>query len=210
MGNYFRNDRNEMIKFVPSNIESVLEVGCSEGLFGKRLKELGVATVWGVEPNKNAALIAAKNLDYVFAGTFEEAQNTLKNQKFDLVVLNDVLEHFSNPEQVLNKVSHLLVDEGHVVCSIPNVRYAKHLYELLILKDWQYREEGILDNTHLRFFTKKSAINLFEKCGFSVIKSEGLRPLKYYKFFIIDLVTFFCHRDLQFLQFAFVAKKRRI
>ena len=82
----------------------------------------------------------------------------LPDNNFDVVIFNDVLEHFENPWAVLENVKTKLNASGVVVASIPNVAYITNLVELILKKDWRYKPEGgILDKTHLRFFTKKSA-----------------------------------------------------
>jgi hypothetical protein len=90
---------------------------------------------------------------------------------------------------------------GHIIFSIPNVRYFPHIVELLIHKDWKYRECGILDETHLRFFTQKSIIRLFNENGFVIEEIKGLNPVNGKKLLLIKMLDKFIG-DMAFLQFG--------
>ena len=105
--------------------------------------------------------------------TFSE-RAPLPRAYFDAVVFNDSLEHFPYPEPPLALARELLAESGALVCSVPNVRYIDNLLHLLMDKDWQYRESGILDRTHLRFFTKRSLIRTLGEAGFEVRRIEGI------------------------------------
>lgn len=205
---YYGDDRKEMIKYIPENVKNVLEAGCGKGLFASLIKETHDAEVYGIEIEPDVAAIASKNLDKIYIGDFLKVINELSGKHFDCVVFNDVIEHMNNPWEVLIKTKSILNDDGVVVASIPNFRYLPNLVEIIYKKDFLYKECGILDKTHLRFFTKKSIKRLFEESGYEIIIIEGIRRYsKRLRFFIFNILSFNFFSDTQYLQFAVVAKK---
>jgi 2-polyprenyl-3-methyl-5-hydroxy-6-metoxy-1,4-benzoquinol methylase len=208
--NYFEQERPEMLGFIPSGAVTILDVGCAMGGFGHRLKRERSAEVWGVEVNKYASSIATKHLDKVFCGTFDRNLDLPKNM-FDCIIFNDVLEHFVDPYDALTYAKDLLNDSGKIVASIPNVRYFDNVWNFLIDKDWEYTEHGILDRTHLRFFTQKSIINTFESLGYSIDCIQGIgkleccHPHRVKKYNLINTLLMNQIADMRYLQFAIVA-----
>jgi 2-polyprenyl-3-methyl-5-hydroxy-6-metoxy-1,4-benzoquinol methylase len=203
---YFSNVRTEMLHFIPGNCKIILEVGCSGGLFGESLKKNRKATVWGVEPNVEAATLAATRLDKVITGEFPAVLPDFPAGFFDCIVFNDVLEHLTDPEKALDGCKRILSEQGYIVSSIPNVRYIGNLAELLFRKDWEYKAGGILDRTHYRFYTQKSIIRMFTHSGFRVIKCEGINPTHSWKTRILGPLTFSHFSDVKFLEFATVVQ----
>jgi hypothetical protein len=94
---------------------------------------------------------------------------------------------------------------GIVIASIPNVRYFGNLYELLLKKDWEYKDSGILDTTHLRFFTKLSMKRMFEDAGYELIRQEGIKKITSWRFRLLNLLTFGFLDDTKYLRFACIA-----
>ena len=174
MPDYYHQTRPEMLDFIPMDAQRVLDVGCGSGEFGALLKEhRRDIEVWGVEPVESVAAEARGKLDHVVVDSFTE-RTPLPRAYFDAVVFNDSLEHFPYPEPPLALARELLAESGALVCSVPNVRYIDNLLHLLMDKDWQYRESGILDRTHLRFFTKRSLVRTLGEAGFEVRRIEGI------------------------------------
>jgi len=203
---YFTNVRQEMVGFVPGSCKRVLDVGCSEGNFGKLIKDKIKAEVWGVELSEQAAAIAVSSLDRVFSGDFFAVCPQLPKGFFDCVVFNDVLEHFTDPGRVLELCRDILVPGGYIVSSIPNVRYIRNLYEVVIQKDWEYKPGGILDKTHYRFFTQKSIIRMFKQAGYTVVSCTGINPTPNILTRLLIAFTLGYMSDVQFLEFATVAR----
>lgn len=164
--------RSEMLRYLPAGTACVLDVGCHLGGFGVALKEAGVATVWGVEPNPETADVARRHLDHVVTGFF--AADTVPDAQFDAIFFNDVLEHMAQPEDALRVAQAKLKPGGVVLASIPNVRYIGNLLHILRDKDFRYEDSGIRDRTHLRFFTKKSIPRLFEASGYEIRTLDGI------------------------------------
>jgi len=175
---YYQGTRNEMLRFIPEGVETVLEVGCAAGGFGRQLKQRGVREVWGVEVVESAAQQAQEVLDKVLIGDIADLIDQLPANYFDVVVFNDVLEHLVDPFTVLARIKSRIRAGGMVVSSIPNIRYYHTFRELVLHKTWEYEESGILDRTHLRFFTVKSIRNMYERLGYEVLRHEGNNPMR--------------------------------
>lgn len=208
----FTNLRKEVVPLLPSHYKKVLEIGCGEGRFSLNLDK--DCEYWGVEPNRQAASVASERHQHVLQGTFEDAYPKLPDDYFDLVICNDVIEHMADHAEFLEKIKVKLVPGAYIIGSVPNVRYLGNIYEMLIKKEWEYKSEGILDRTHLRFFTFSSLRRSFIECGYSIEDIVGLnsvisRSRKIKK--IIDnivmygiiLITIGRHSDIQYMQIGF-------
>jgi 2-polyprenyl-3-methyl-5-hydroxy-6-metoxy-1,4-benzoquinol methylase len=211
IGPYFRVVRPEMLEFVPPNATTILDVGCADGTFGSLLKEQRDVEVWGIEPNQSAANSAALKLDRVICNAFDRSL-TLPAGKFDCIIFNDVLEHLVDPQDALLHCKELLKYPGAIVASIPNVRYFDNIWNLLIYKNWEYTDCGILDRTHLWFFTERSIRSAFEKVGYKIELIKGVNPLQVLhpgqvrRFRIINWLLLNKIEDMNYLQFAVVAR----
>jgi 2-polyprenyl-3-methyl-5-hydroxy-6-metoxy-1,4-benzoquinol methylase len=207
-GNYFGYARHEMLPFVPAGAQAILEVGCSGGEFGKIVKARQPVEYWGIEPMAEPAAAAEDKLDRVLRGDIERDDISLPTDYFDCLVLNDVLEHLVDPWTVLRRLKCSLKPCGAVIASIPNMRHHDVIKELLLEADWQYVDAGVLDRTHLRFFTKTSAIRMFRDCGYEVIRAEGINGTKApWQLRLVNTVLRGALDDMQFIQFACVARK---
>lgn len=151
----------------------VLDVGCATGVFGKALKKNKNCIVHGIEINKNAASCAAQNIDAVYNFDLNDidkslCQGGLHLQKFDYITFIDCLEHCVNPQHVLEQLKELLSPGALVIVSLPNIANYKIRLDLLLGR-FRYKEYGIMDETHLRFFTLETAGELIRKAGFSIV-----------------------------------------
>ena len=162
-----------MLGFIPRQAARLLEVGCGEGQFGRRLKEGSQREVWGVEIAAAAARVAEQQLDRVLSGDISALIDDLPASYFDVVVFNDVLEHLIDPEDILARIKPHLSERGVVVSSIPNIRFFPIFHDLLVHGRWEYEESGILDRTHLRFFTIESIRAMYERLGYEVLTARG-------------------------------------
>lgn len=171
---HYQGTRSVLLGYLPSNIGTLLDVGCAAGEFGCLLKKRGTE-VWGVEPVREAAARAKEILDEVIPDFFD-VQAPLPDGFFDVITFNDSLEHFPEPLSPLRLAKRKLKKDGVLVCCIPNVRYIENVKHLLFDKDWQYTDKGILDDTHLRFFTKKSIVRTVDAAGYEVIGIHGINP----------------------------------
>jgi len=208
---YYGRPRREMVSRVPREAALVLDVGCGAGAFGAGLKaEWAQAgrplVVWGIEMDPVAAARATEVLDRVVIGEAGAMLANLPAGRFDVVILNDILEHVIAPEDLLRGIRPLLSPGGRIVSSVPNVRHFPNVVNLVVHGRWDYTDEGILDRTHLRFFTRSSMLSLFAECGFAVESVEGINPTGSWKFKLVNLLTLGKWSDMRFLQFAIRAR----
>ena len=152
--NYRSSDRHEMLAFLPERRSTILEIGCGEGRFSASIP--GATETWGVEPDERAVALASRRLSHVLQGTFDQVKGRLPQRHFDVIICNDVIEHMTDHDSFLEDIKAFLSPGGALVASIPNVRYYQNLFELIVACDWEYRSSGILDRTHLRFFSERS------------------------------------------------------
>jgi len=204
--NYYSNTREDVALFVPSNIKSILDIGCGQGAFLKLVKEKTGAETWGIEMVIEVAKKAKEQADNILAGKVEDMVNLLPNNYFDCITFNDVLEHLLEPIVVLRNIKPKLTEKGIIIATIPNVRYIKNLYDLVIKRDWEYKDAGILDRTHLRFFTKNSMKKMFEKAGYKLNKQEGINKNSSLIFLLFNLFSIGIFNDTKYLQFVCIAK----
>lgn len=159
------NNSHTLIVKLVGRGRRVLDLGCADGSLGQALTARG-CTVTGVELDPEAARIAERVLHEVHVADLEttDLAELLPGREFDAVVLGDVLEHMSDPDVVLRAVSGLLAPNGCVVASVPNVAHGGVRLALLT-GAWEYQDRGLLDRTHLRFFTRRSMLELLEQAG---------------------------------------------
>jgi 2-polyprenyl-3-methyl-5-hydroxy-6-metoxy-1,4-benzoquinol methylase len=212
----YRQSRAEMLALLPEQYSTVLEIGCDEGDFAARLQ----GEVWGVEPESEPATIAAGRLHRVLVGTFEATRAALPIGYFDVVVCNDVIEHMADHDTFLRAIRAYIAPGGVLIGSVPNMRHYRALFELLVLRDWDYRDSGVLDRTHLRWFTARSLRRSLTRAGFAIERFQGINggirfgpagrfalsrqsfPHALFGWALIVLTLGFW-RDIRFMQFAF-------
>lgn len=160
--------RDDVVRRVPETAHRVLDFGCSVGALGARLKALRPQTeVWGLELDPAMGAEAEGHLDRVIIGDLNRPDllEGLPDEGFDALVFADVLEHLVDPWALLRGSTRLLVPGGRAVICLPNVQHWSTLLSLAVLGRWPYRDRGIHDRTHLRFFTLKNARELVASAG---------------------------------------------
>ncbi len=206
---YYTESRPELLKYIPLDIKRMLDVGCSSANFSALVKsKIKDVEIWGIEMDALAAETAKTKIDKVLVGDLREIITTLPPNYFDCIAFNDILEHIYDPWEILLNIKKNISEEGVITASIPNVLDINNVFNLLFKKDWKYMEYGTLDKTHVRFFTKKSIIRMFEDCGYTVIKIEGINP-NGKKAKLLSFLSFGFFNETQFLQFACVAKPNK-
>lgn len=168
---YFTHTRREITREVKHGENRILDVGCGAGFIGQSLKESGQAvSVIGLEGNRQAAETAATLLDEVIHVDLDSYDYNDKRlqEGFDYIICADILEHLYNPLDVALQLERLLKPGGRLIVSVPNIRYRKIVTDLMFRDEWRYRDEGILDRTHVRFFTKKTITRLLNEAGFEI------------------------------------------
>ena len=168
-----------IIQRVPAD-SAVLDIGCGNGLLGEWLKQNKGCTVTGIEGHPQGFKEAKSRLDRVYQIDLNDAaaiKQALTDSRFDVITGVDVLEHCYHPLEILAVLKAQLRAGGRVIFSIPNVAHHSVRFGLLRGR-WEYQDTGILDRTHVAFYTKTTAAELIEKVGFKVTSVEHTRPTK--------------------------------
>lgn len=174
-GGYYERPRTDLLDLFTSTPRLVLDVGCGAGATSAELKRRAPsACVIGIESQTSAAGAARNVLDYVIEANAEDldfSQARIRLAEIDTVLLADVLEHMYNPWRFLMRLRPYLAPGAQIVASIPNARNL-WLLSQLASGNFTYEAEGLLDITHIRFFTKREMLKLFEQTGYTI---ESLR-----------------------------------
>lgn len=178
---YYRLDRRDLYQFASSTglilHDRVLNVGCAAGLDAVFLRGLGATFLVGVEPVEAAATEARSRYDQVFQSTLREYN--WDGVQFEIIIFADVLEHLEEPYAALSRIHSWMESSGTLLISIPNVRHLSVIWQLVVKGDWKYTEAGIMDRTHLKFFTSKSLKRMLSETGFEIkeMRRWGAQPL---------------------------------
>lgn len=171
---YYTYSRNEIIEYITEDREAsikVLEIGCGAGATLNKIQYLYPnAEVYGIELNQQVVDLG-KNALNIIQGDVEALLPDYETESFDYIIMADVLEHLYDPQEVLRRFKVYLKSDGYVLSSIPNLMHASVLVPLLKGK-FEYKESGILDRTHIRFFTAESVITMFMNAGFKIEKLQ--------------------------------------
>ena len=166
--------RQDILRLVPAGVTRVLDVGCSVGTLGQAIRERDGAEVVGIEVDEGMAAEARERLDVVHVADVEDANvvQRLGGGTFDCIIFADLLEHLVDPWTVLGRFVERLDPDGVVVASLPNIRHYTTIRTLLFQGYWPYRDRGIHDRTHLRFFTLRNVRELFASAGLTIRKVD--------------------------------------
>jgi SAM-dependent methyltransferase len=164
---YYHHVRREIAPLLPRHCLRILDIGAGAGGTLKWLKTLyPQAVTTGVEINGAMAAELRENADVAIIGKAEESLSGI--DPCDLILLLDVLEHLVDPVATLKKVVELLKPGGSVIVSVPNIAHLSVSLPLLLRRRFTYRDAGILDRTHLRFFVEDTAVELLNAAGLVV------------------------------------------
>lgn len=183
---YFKKDKltyeHRLVLELVGENKDVLEVGCNTGYFTELLRNNGCEVV-GIEIDHRAANKARQHAKKIVIGDIEDENLLYQIEKqFDVILFMHILEHLIDPWCVLERVKTLLRPDGFVIITIPNVACWYIRKELFLKGKFEYADIGILDRTHLRFFTFTTAKKLIWDSGYQIedwyITSEST-PLVY-------------------------------
>jgi 2-polyprenyl-3-methyl-5-hydroxy-6-metoxy-1,4-benzoquinol methylase len=158
---------NELLSIIPKTSRKIIEIGCSSGALAREFKKENRDCFWfGMEIEPSYAELAARHCDQILVGDIEHC-----DEKFFLSQADKdcVLEHLKDPWKVLNRIRKVIPPNGSIVACIPNAQHWS-LIARLALGDFRYEDSGLLDRTHLRWFTRKTVIELFNSQGFRIQK----------------------------------------
>ena len=166
--NYYSSGRKDILPLLEPIVgKTVLDIGCGAGGTGRLLKERGCAALYGIECIPKAAEIAMQAYDKVHLCPVEQVDFTQYRNFFDYIICADVLEHLVDPWSVVETLRETLKPGGSLIASIPNTRN-RGIIGGLLLGSWEYQSAGLLDKTHLRFFTFQSVVSMFYKAGYTI------------------------------------------
>ena len=208
---YFAAARTDVATLLPARVESVLEVGCGTGATLRWLKEHSpVGHTTGIELFESAAQSARPYVDRLIVGDAERlvAAGVLASEEFDLILCLDVLEHMIDPWEFVSRITRTLKPGGTLIASIPNVRHLSVIADLVARGRWDYRSAGILDRTHLRFFTLSTAKDLLSSKELEVVELlYNVSPVRS-RSGLLNFVTFGLLKGLLATQFVLASRKK--
>lgn len=167
ISSYYQHARPEIVARVPLDASRILDIGCGAGGLAAMLRLRQQAEFHGIEIVEQAANLASSQMTRVWNCPVEAAIDELPDGYYDCIVVADVLEHLVDPLTVLSRLRSKLAPEGHLIASVPNIQNWSVISELLQGR-WVYRDEGILDRTHLRFFTRRSFSEMLWSAGYRI------------------------------------------
>ncbi len=203
---YYNIEKTRLISLIPEGQNVVLDLGCATGRVGRKLKEMKKASeVVGVEIFAAAAEEAEKYYDKVYKRDIESIDLEYRDY-FDFIICGDILEHLRDPWATISKIHQWLRKEGKLLVSIPNIRYWRVLRDLIVFGRFEYLEAGILDHTHLRFFTRSSFLNILYQMNFVIDHHEMMIGGKKQAFF--NKITFGVFQEFMGSQVVISARKK--
>ncbi|TAM06627.1 MAG: class I SAM-dependent methyltransferase [Paraburkholderia sp.] len=175
-GLYHTAGRADLANMLTNTPSVILDVGCATGSNAALVKErFPGSRAFGIEMNREAAKLAGEKLDHVMVGRFEDfdlEKEGIARGSLDAVLLADVLEHMYNPWDVMVKLREYMSPTGQLVLSIPNIRNL-WIMEELGKGNWSYADAGLLDITHIRFFTRNEMVKFCEETGYRIVQTSN-------------------------------------
>jgi 2-polyprenyl-3-methyl-5-hydroxy-6-metoxy-1,4-benzoquinol methylase len=170
--------RSDLLSLVETGASDVLDVGCATGENGRYLEERKGCRVTGVELDPAMAEEASRKISKVVVADLNERalRDVIADASFDVILLGDVIEHLVDPWSTLADAKGVLREGGRIVISVPNVCHYSTILSLIVLRRWPYRDRGIHDRSHLRFFTRKNLLEMYRSCGLEI--ERELRNLR--------------------------------
>lgn len=207
---YFSHARQEIAPLLPPQCGRVLEIGCGSGAtLGWLRRRKGATHTVGVEIFEAAAESARRHTDEVHCLDYERVCLPVGSGEFDLILCLDVLEHMVDPWRVIDRlVSQHLVPGGTLIVSLPNVRHYSVVLPLLLQGRWDYQDAGLLDRTHLRFFTRGTAIRLLSRAQLESVHCRGAGFEWPSRKVIFNALTAGIFREFLTYQYLLAARKK--
>jgi 2-polyprenyl-3-methyl-5-hydroxy-6-metoxy-1,4-benzoquinol methylase len=204
---YYSQPRFDVLNLVPREARSILECGCGFGNLAREVKKRQKCKIYGIELNADAKDKSDSLFDKLVIGDLEKINLSVYNTKFDCIIYADILEHLIDPWKLLAEHVQYLEHQGTVIVSIPNIRNLQLLKNLVFKGEWNYTSHGLLDITHLRFFTLKSVVKMLRDAGLEIeIISKNCDTYSFLHKLILLLPTMIMP-ELKVCQWLIVAKK---
>lgn len=155
---------------LPNDTKKILEIGTGSGAMANAYKQINSDVNYvGVEIDPEYQALSERYCDTVYLENFESPSDALLHEvdDADFIIFSDVLEHMYNPWKVLKNLSERIPEHCRILASIPNIQHWS-IQMRLLNGDFEYADSGLLDRTHVRFFTRKTMVQLFTNNGFSI------------------------------------------
>ena len=160
--------KEAILRYKKSDHPKILDVGCASGIIGQLLG--WEKNIYGIEKDKLLARKAENYCEKVFLLDLAEFKPEIfRNKKFDFILCGDVIEHIMEDEKLVKQLTYLLDKGGVMIISLPNI--AQLSFRILhLFGKWSYQETGVMDKSHLHFYTKRTAKELIVKSGLKIIE----------------------------------------
>ncbi|WP_075559857.1 class I SAM-dependent methyltransferase [Parabacteroides timonensis] len=208
---YTENTLPNILKWVSPN-SKVLEFGPAMGYMTRYMKEILNCKVTCIELNVDMAKVASQYAEHMIVANLDNDDwSDHLDGTFDYIILGDVLEHLRNPSLIIKNCIQFLSPKGFILTSIPNIGHSSIILSLMD-GDFEYQEYGLLDSSHIHFFTRKSINAMMNDCGLICIEeNNNINPLpgntEFYKFYITHISGIFsCLRKKDTAVYQFVQK----
>jgi 2-polyprenyl-3-methyl-5-hydroxy-6-metoxy-1,4-benzoquinol methylase len=163
------NPLNRITQIIPDGAK-VLDIGAGNGLLANMLQAVHrELIVDGVEPDNYACEIANKFYRKLYRGYAKEFMDKIIDEDYDFIILADVIEHMNDPLEFLQELASLISNKTRIIMSVPNIAFGA-IRIALLCGDFDYVDSGLLEKTHVRFFTLKTLEELTNKAGLFIDK----------------------------------------
>ena len=207
--NYYSLPRQDILSLINDKHKKILEIGCAFGELGKSIKRhFPEVIIDGIELNPDSRDFLLDNYNNVTIGNIEDLDISKIDNGYDLIIFADVLEHLYDPWRILNLLREKLSENGNVIVSVPNLRSSGILFNLIIRGRFKYAESGLMDRTHIRWFTRHEINKALDDAGFKVLLTNVnynvYSPLKKFLIYPLKLLI----KDLDVCQFILLANRK--
>jgi len=165
---YYERCRDDIVKMVPNNLKNVLSVGCGNGTTEANIAKRSIKVVAIPLDLIIAASANSKGIEVLPTANFEKAKEYLRNQKFNCILLNNILQHLPYPAEILTECVELLDEEGSIIITVPNFNYIKYFYQTLV-DGGVYKDRKNFQKTHLHLTTSRMVTRWISKSGLKII-----------------------------------------
>lgn len=205
---YFGGVRADIVERLPDNPGArILEIGCARGGTGALALERGkCAEYFGVELHEPSAAEAKTRLSDVIVGDIEAMDLPFQSEEFDAIIVSEVFEHLVEPWKVVEKLARLLKPGGLFFASSPNISHYRVIHQL-IRGRWRHTDVGVMDRTHLRWFTPEAYAKMFTDAGLQVRSIGPLVPSGG-KVRLLNALTRNAFRHMFWVQINLMAEKK--
>ena len=207
--NYYSLPRLDILSLINDKHKKILEIGCAFGELGKSIKRhFPEVIIDGIELNPDSRDFLLDNYNNVTIGNIEDLDISKIDKGYDLIIFADVLEHLYDPWRILNLLREKLSENGNVIVSVPNLRSSGILFNLIIRGRFKYAESGLMDRTHIRWFTRHEINQALDDAGFQVLLTNVnynvYSPLKKFLIYPLKLLI----KDFDVCQFILLANRK--